>query len=219
MIKKILSEFIGTYGLVFAGTSAIVFNDLSGGQITHAGISIIFGLAVTAMILIFGKISGAHINPAVTIALWLARRFRGIAVFPYISSQILGALTGSLSVYLLFSGHPTLGATLPTGTVSETFLLEIFLTFALMLTIFQTTTRPADQGIIIPALSIGAVVAIEAFFAGPLTGASMNPARSIGPAVLSGHIQTLWIYIFAPVLGASLAVWGCRCLKTNGCCR
>lgn len=218
MIKKSLCEFAGTYVLVFAGTSAIILNDISGGRLTHSGVAAVFGLAVTLVIFIFGKISGAHINPAVTIALWLAKRLRGKAVLPYIGSQISGAIAGSLTVYLLFSDHPTLGTTQPAGTAAESFFLELLLTFVLMLTIFQTTARPRHTTAI-PAFIIGGVVALEAFFAGPVTGASMNPARSIGPALMSGQIQNLWVYILAPVIGASLAVFGCRCIQEKGCCQ
>jgi len=217
MAKKYIAEFIGTFVLVFAGTSAIVVNDMSGGMVTHLGVAIVFGLVVAAMIYTLGDISGAHINPAVTIAFWSAGRLPGNEVLPYIISQVLGAISASTIVYLLFSGHPTLGATLPSGTVSQSFILETLLTFILMLTIINVATGSKEKGII-AGIAIGGVVAFEALFAGPISGASMNPARSIGPALISGRIGALWIYIIAPILGALLAVVCCRCIREKGCC-
>ncbi len=216
-MKKYIAECFGTYGLVLFGTAAIVLKDQSGGRLTHAGVACVFGLSVAVMILLFGKISGAHINPAVSIALWLAKRFSGKLLLPYIFSQISGAIAGSLTVYFLFSGHPTLGATLPSAGISQSFFIEFFLTFLLIYTVLQTTSRQ-NHSIMIPSLMIGCLVALEAFFAGPLTGASMNPARSIGPAFISGQFQALWIYILAPIFGACFAVLGCRCLQQKGCC-
>lgn len=215
--KNLIAEFVGTAVLVFVGTAAIVVNDLSGGRVTELGIAIVFGLAVGSMIMTFGRISGAHINPAVTIALWLARQFPRAAVLPYIGSQILGAISGSALVYLFFWEHPTFGATLPAGGVATAFGLEILLTFILVLAIFLVT-RITHQKVPVTSLVVGSIVALEAFLAGPITGASMNPARSIGPALLSGQIQHLWLYIAAPVIGAALAVIGCRLIKNKGCC-
>jgi len=217
MARKYIAEYIGTFVLVFAGTSAIVVNDITGGMISHLGIAIVFGLVVAAMIYTLGDISGAHINPAVTLAFWYARRLPGAAVLPYITSQILGAISASIMVYVLFSGHPTLGATLPTGTSLQSFVLEVLLTFILMLTIINVATGSKEKGTI-AGIAIGGVVAFEALFAGPVSGASMNPARSIGPALVSGRIEELWIYILAPVVGALLAVVCCRCVREKGCC-
>jgi aquaporin Z len=218
MVKKYITEYIGTFILVFAGTSAIVVNDLSGGVVTHVGIALVFGLVVAAMIYTLGDISGAHINPAVTLAFWYAKRFQGKEVLPYLLSQILGAITASVVVYLLFVGHPTLGATLPSGPSMQSFALELLLTFILMLTIINVATGSKEKGIT-AGVAVGSVVGFEALFAGPISGASMNPARSIGPALLSGHIAALWIYVLAPVIGACLAIVCCRCIREKDCCR
>ncbi|MCG8377938.1 MAG: MIP family channel protein [Proteobacteria bacterium] len=217
MFRLALSEFIGTFIMVFAGTSAIVINDLHAGVIGHLGISLVFGLVVAAVIYTLGNISGAHINPAVTIGFWLARRLPGEKVFPYIIAQISGAITASIFVLLLFADHSTLGATLPSGTNLQSFLLEIVLTFILMLTIINVSTGSKEQGMM-AGLVIGGVVALEALFAGPVSGASMNPARSIGPGLVSGNIHQLWIYIAAPVIGASLSILCCRCIREDNCC-
>jgi len=216
-MKKYLSELIGTYGLVFCGTGAIIINDITGGAVTHAGIAATFGLIVMAMIYAFGDISGAHINPAVTLAFWFARRFPGDEVLPYIISQVLGAISASIVVYLLFFEHPTLGATVPSGTSVQSFVLETLLAFILMLTIINVATGSKEKGII-AGMAIGSVVAFEALFAGPISGASMNPARSIGPALVSGNLGGLWIYIIAPILGAFFAILCCRCVREKECC-
>ncbi len=218
MFRKCIAEYVGTFILVFAGTSAIVVNDLSGGIVTHVGIAMVFGLVVASMIYTFGDISGAHINPAVTLAFWYAKRFPGRAVIPYVLSQVLGAITASLLVYILFLKHETFGATLPTGTLSQSFLLELILTFILMLTIINVATGAQEKGIM-AGVAIGGVVGLEALFAGPISGASMNPARSIGPALMSGQFKALWLYILAPIIGACLAIVCCRCVKEKACCR
>lgn len=217
-MKKYIAEYIATFILVFAGTAAIVINDISGGMVTHMGIAIVFGLVVTAMIYTVGDISGAHMNPAVTFGFWHAGRLPGKEVLPYITSQLLGALTASVLVYLLFAEHKTLGATLPAGPALQTFVLEIILTFILMLTIINVATGAREKGII-AGIAIGAVVGLEALFAGPISGASMNPARSFGPAVISGNISVLWIYILAPLIGAYIAIISCCCIREKDCCR
>lgn len=216
-MKKYLSELIGTYGLVFCGTGAIIINDITGGAITHAGIAITFGLIVTAMIYAFGDISGAHINPAVTIAFWFSGRFPGKKALPYVMSQLTGALLASGTLKLLFPGHLTLGATFPRNSAMQSFFLELILTFFLMLVIINVSTGSKEKGTM-AGIAIGSVVLLEAMFAGPICGASMNPARSIAPALLSGQIQHLWIYIAAPAAGAVLAILGCRGVKDKECC-
>lgn len=217
-MKEYLAEFLGTFVLVFAGTAAIVVNDLSGGVVTHVGVSLVFGLVVMAVIYAVGDVSGAHINPAVTLGFWTARRFPGNKLLPYIFSQLLGALAASLLNWLLFAPHDTLGATLPSGTLAQSFVLEIVLTFILMLVIINVSTGAKEKGII-AGLAIGAVVAFEALLAGPISGASMNPARSLAPALVSGHLAAVWIYIVAPATGACLAIFSCRCIRDGGCCR
>lgn len=216
-MKKYLSELIGTFGLVFCGTGAIIINDITGGAVTHAGIAITFGLIVMAMIYAFGDISGAHINPAVTIAFWLSGRFSGREVLPYTMSQFTGALLASGALKLMFPVHLTLGATIPAGPATQSFFLELILTFFLMLVIINVSTGSKEKGIM-AGIAIGSVVLLEAMFAGPICGASMNPARSIAPGLLSGQIQYLWIYIIAPAVGAVLAILGCRGVKDRECC-
>jgi aquaporin Z len=205
MIRKCISELIGTFGLVFCGTGAIVINQEAGGVVTHVGIAITFGLIVMAMIYALGNISGAHINPAVTIAFTLAGRFNIREVLPYLVSQLLGAFLASVTLRLLFPSNETLGATLPSGTALQSFVLEFILTFFLMLVIINVATGSKEQGMF-AGLAIGATVLLEAMFGGPICGASMNPARSIAPAVVSGHTEHLWLYVAAPVLGAVAAI-------------
>lgn len=216
-MKKYVAESIGTFALVFAGTGAILVNDVSQGVISHAGIALTFGLVVMAMIYAIGDVSGAHINPAVTIAFWVAKRFDGRHVVPYIVAQLLGAFAASGVLRVLFLEHNTLGATLPAGPWWQSFVFEVLLTFILMFVILNVSTGAKEKGIMAGA-AIGGVVAFEAMFAGPICGASMNPARSIAPAVVGGNLEHMWLYVVAPVLGALLAVPGCRCIQEEGCC-
>ena len=208
---------MGTFGLVFAGTGAIVINEVSGGVITHVGVALTFGLIVLAMIYTFGDISGAHLNPAVTVGFWAARRmpFRDVPL--YLSSQVLGAVAASALLRFLFPESKLLGATLPAGSERQSFVLEAILTLLLMLTILNVTTGAKEKGIT-AGVAVGSVIALEAMFAGPICGASMNPARSLAPALVSGHVEHLWIYLVAPVLGAAAATLACRCVRETGCC-
>jgi aquaporin Z len=216
-MKRLFAEFLGTFGLVFAGTGAIVINQVSNGAISHAGIALTFGLVVLAMIYAFGDVSGAHLNPAVTTAFAAARRFPWREVPGYIAAQTLGALAASGLLRILFPTNETLGATLPAGSAWQSFVLEIVLTFLLMLVILSVSTGAKEKGIT-AGVAIGAVIALEAMFAGPICGASMNPARSVAPALLSGHLEHLWVYLGAPVLGALLAVPACCGVREPGCC-
>ncbi len=215
--QKICAEALGTYCLVFVGTAAIVVNDLGEGVITHAGVALTFGLIVLAMIYAIGDVSGAHINPAVTLAFAVARRFPLRLVGPYIAVQCLGAVLASLTVLVLFPDHETLGQTLPSGSIMQTFVLEFVLTFMLMFVILSVSTGAKEKGIT-AGIAIGAVVGLEALFGGPISGASMNPARSLGPALAGLHFTHLWIYIAAPILGALAAVPTCRCIRDENCC-
>jgi aquaporin NIP len=205
MLKRLTGEFLGTFALLFCGTGAIVINQESGGTVTHVGISLVFGLIVMAMILSFGHISGAHINPAVTIALSIAGRFKWEYIVPYIFAQLGGACVASYLLKYLFPANDFLGSTIPRGSDTQSLILEFILTFLLMLVILASTQKK-DHSLLIPALAIGGTVGLEALFAGPICGASMNPARSISPAIISGHFQSLWIYIIGPVAGAVTAV-------------
>ena len=217
-MNKLIAECFGTFCLVLAGTGAIVINDISGGAISHVGVAMTFGLIVLAMIHSVGDVSGAHLNPAVTMGFWTARRFPGNQVLPYLASQVAGALLASGLLRLLFPAHETLGATLPAGSAVQSFVLEALLTFILMFVILGVSHGSRERGLN-AAGAIGATVALEAMFAGPISGASMNPARSLGPALISGHLEHLWIYLTATVLGAVAAVPLCRCVRLNGCCR
>jgi aquaporin NIP len=216
-MKKYAAEFIGTFALVFAGTGAIIINDVSGGAVSHVGIGLTFGLIVLAMIYAVGDVSGAHLNPAVTLGFFAARRLPGREVPPYIASQLLGALAASGLLRVLFLQHPTLGATSPAGPGWQSLILEIVLTAILMFVILSVSTGAKERGIT-AGIAVGAVIGLEALFAGPICGASMNPARSIAPALVSGNLADLWIYIVAPIAGALLAVFGCRCVREEGCC-
>ena len=215
--KRLSAEFFGTFALVFAGTGAITINDVSGGAITHVGIALTFGLIVLAMIYAVGDVSGAHLNPAVTIGFWVSGRFPARSVLPYVGIQLCGAVAASGILHFLFPKHPTLGMTLPAGTEAQSFVLEFILTFILMLVILNVSTGAKEKGIT-AGIAVGAVIALEAMFAGPICGASMNPARSIAPALVSLNFASLWLYIIAPVLGAVLAVFSCRCMKEKDCC-
>lgn len=215
--KKLAAEFIGTFCLVFAGTGAIVINNLSGGAITHVGVALTFGLIVLAMIYTLGEISGAHFNPAVTLGFWAARRFESRLVVPYIISQISGAIAASLTLKLMFPQDRALGSTIPNGSSTQSFVLEVILTAILMFVILGVSTGAKEKGIT-AGIVVGAVIALEAMFAGPISGASMNPARSLAPALVSLQSGDLWIYLLAPVVGALMGVVGCRCVRENGCC-
>jgi len=216
-VKKLTAEFLGTFALVFAGTGAIIINDLRDGTITHVGIALTFGLIVLSMIYSLGDVSGCHINPAVTLGFYLARSFEGKWVLPYIASQTLGALSASLILRMMFPTHPTLGATLPFQDAMQSFVLETILTFMLMFVILSVTKGSKETGML-AGIAIGSLIALEALFAGPISGASMNPARSLAPALVSCQLSSLWIYLTAPILGAVLGVWACCCVRPKGCC-
>jgi len=203
-MKKYIAETIGTFALVFCGTGAIIINEHTGGQIGHIGVAITFGLIVTAMIYSFGDISGAHFNPAVTVGFWAANRLDKKELIPYISAQLIGAFLATGILKLLFPDNLNLGTTLPSGSVIQSFILEIILTFILVLVIISTSQGSKEVSVM-AGIAIGFTVLLEAMFAGPISGASMNPARSIAPAIVSGNIQFLWIYLTAPFIGGLLS--------------
>jgi MIP family channel proteins len=215
--KQCTAEFIGAFALVFAGTGAIVINDASGGAVTHAGIAATFGLVIMAMIYAVGDISGAHFNPAVTCGFWLSGRFPAGMIAPYMLSQCLGAFAASGIMRFLFPADQTLGSTMPAGTEMQSFVLELILTLLLMFVILNVSTGAKEKGIT-AGMAVGAVIGLEAMFAGPICGASMNPARSLAPAIVSGHLEHLWIYLAAPVVGACLGVFACRGCQDPACC-
>ncbi len=217
MTKKLFAEAIGTFCLVFAGTGAIIIDETTRGSVSHVGVALTFGLVVLAMIYSVGDISGAHLNPAVTLGFFVARRFEARLVLPYILSQIIGAVAASVILHFLFPMNVLLGATLPLGSDLQSFVLELILTCILMFVILSVSTGANEKGIT-AGIAIGGVITLEALFAGPICGASMNPARSLAPALLSWHLEYLWIYLAAPVIGAMVAVVSCRCVREKGCC-
>ena len=215
--RKLVCEFLGTFALIFAGTGAIVINHASNGAITHPGIALTFGLIVLAMIYTFGDVSGAHLNPAVTTAFAVAGRFPWREVPGYAVAQALGAFAASGLLRGLFPADATLGATLPAGSPQQSFVLEIVLTFILMMVILSVSTGAKEKGIT-AGIAIGSVIALEAMFAGPICGASMNPWRSLSPAVVSGHLEHLWVYLIGPLAGALLAIPTCMLARGPACC-
>ncbi|MDO9001305.1 MAG: aquaporin [Bacteroidota bacterium] len=207
-MKKYFAEFFGTFLLVLFGTGSVVLSQSGFHFVNHLVISFSFGISVFLMIVLFGKLSGSHINPAVTICLAIDNKFKWKDVLPYCIFQLIGAIAASFVLKILFPENSFLGSTLPSGSSSQSFFIEILLMFILMLTILNSGSK-----LIFSAFIIGTVVGLEAYFAGPITGASMNPARSIGPALVSGHLEHLWIYILAPVVGGVLAIVSSRTLK------
>ena len=183
------------------GTGSIIVDQIYDGAVTHIGISLAFGLAVFLIVFLFGNISGAHINPAVTIGLALCKRFQSNQVIPYITAQLGGAVAASFSLYLIFGNSTTLGITLPSGSPQQSFVFEFIMTFLLMFVIVSVS---ADEkiGRVGSGAAIGMIVAIDAFVGGRVSGASMNPARSFGPAIVNMNFESHWIYWFAPIAGS-----------------
>ena len=210
--KKYLAEIIGTFALVFCGTGAIIIDEQTHGAVTHIGVAITFGLIVLAMIYTFGETSGAHFNPAVTLGFAVAKRFDKKQIAPYIICQIIGAFAATLTLKFLFPENVNLGSTLPAGSQMQSFVLEFILTYFLMTVILNVSQGSKEIGVI-AGIAIGATVGLEAMFAGPICGASMNPARSLAPAIVSGNIAALWIYLLAPVTGAIAATLTWRLMK------
>jgi MIP family channel proteins len=195
------AELVGTFCLVFAGCGAIIANTLANGAVTHVGISLVFGLIIAAMIYACGHLSGAHFNPAVTLAFTLTRHFPTKLLPVYWFAQLAGALLGAAALLVLYGNTARLGATVPAGPAWQSLVLEIVLTFILMFVIMAvaTDTRAAGQA---AALAIGGTVGLDALFGGPVSGASMNPARSLGPALVAGGAPDQWVYIVGPMVGA-----------------
>jgi len=217
---RCIAEFVGTFALVFAGCGAIVVNSpgVSDGAITHAGVALVFGLIVMVMIYAVGDVSGAHFNPAVTLAFWASGRFPLRETPVYIAVQCGAALAAAGLLRLLFLDVADLGVTNPAGPWWQSAVLEVVMSFFLMFVILQVATGAKEKGMM-AGVAIGGTVALDAMFGGPISGASMNPARSLGPAVFSADLTHLWFYIVAPIVGAVLAVPIClACSGDTGCC-
>jgi MIP family channel proteins len=212
LLAACVAEGIGTFGLVFAGSGAIMIDTLSHGQITHVGVGLVFGLIITAMIFATGHLSGAHLNPAVTLGFVLARHFPLRRLAGYWLAQMAGAVLAVACLRWFLGPAAHLGATLPAGSAWQAFGLEVVLTFFLMFVIMAVATDARAVGQM-AALAIGATVGLEALFAGPISGASMNPARSLAPALVGGTWTALWVYLTAPFLGAALAALTYRWLR------
>ncbi len=223
-IAKPIAEMVGTFALVFMGCGAIIVNQSTEGALGHGGICAVFGLVVMVMIYATGHISGAHFNPAVTIAFASAGRFPWNEVPGYIVSQCAAAILAANSLWWCLDAPELLGTTVPAGSWLQSFVLEVILTFFLMFVIIAVATDSRAQG---PhaGLAIGSTVAMCALMGGPISGASMNPARTLGPALVAGEWTGFWIYVSAPVIGAVIAAMvyqyiRCRDVGTDakGCC-
>ncbi len=201
-LRPLLAEAIGTFALVFAGAGAVMV-DAKTHQLGHVGVAITFGLVIMAMIYAVGHVSGAHLNGAVTFAFALTRHFPWPRVFAYWGAQFVGALAAAALLRASLGNIAHVGATLPSGTLAQSFLWETIMTAFLMFVILAVATDARAVGEA-AAIAIGATIGLDAMFGGPISGASMNPMRSLGPALVSGDLHALWIYLTAPVLGASI---------------
>ena len=214
-LKPLASEFIGTFLLVFVATGVIMANELAGGQITHLGIGLSTGLAVSVIIFALGHVSGAHINPAVTFGFALGGHFPWRTVPGYVVAQMTGGIVASAVMFALLGSIAHQGANLPAVGTSQALGLEVILTFLLMLVIVAVATDSNAKGQL-AALAIGATVALEIIFAGPLSGSSMNPARSLSPALIGWTWTSQWIYVVGPLAGAAIASLFYGWLRDNG---
>jgi MIP family channel proteins len=201
--RALVGELIGTAALVFAGCGAIMV-DAKTQALGHIGVAISFGLVIMVMVYAVGHVSGAHFNPAVTFAFALTRHFPWRRVWLYWGAQATGAILAALFLRASLGDIAHVGASLPSGSQVQSFTWELLLTFVLMFVIMAvaTDTRAVGEA---AAIAIGGAVGLDAMFGGPISGASMNPARSLGPALVSGDLHALWLYLVAPPLGAAIA--------------
>jgi aquaporin Z len=218
-MKKYYAEFIGTFAMIFCGCGAIAINEITNGAIGHAGVAATWGLIVMAMIYAFGDISGAHFNPAVTFGFAIAGKFHWKEVPKYLIAQAIGAFLACFILWFLFPESETLGSSIPADGFApyKAFVLELILTFFLMVVIVNVSTGSKEIGTM-AAIAVGGVILLEAMFAGPMTKASMNPIRSLAPALVSGNLQDLWLYLTAPFVGSFLGVISCKVVKDDQCC-
>ena len=204
LARRALAEGLAAFALVFAGCGAIVANEVYGGALGAVGVALVFGLIIMVMVYATGHLSGAHINPAVTIAFTLTRHFPARDAIAYVAAQLLGATIAALLLLAVWTEQPAeLGVTLPTVSAGSALVYELVLTAFLMFVIMAVATDTRAVGAA-AAIAIGGTVGLDALFGGPVTGASMNPARSLGPALASGEWSDFWIYLAGPIAGAAI---------------
>lgn len=212
-IQKIIAEIFGTYFLIFAGCGAVTVNQSKNGQITFPGVAIVWGLAVMVMVYAVGHISGAHFNPAVTVAFATCGRFPWKQVPAYAAAQVIGSTAASLTLQLLFgSAREHFFGTVPTGSNVQSLVIEFIISFYLMFVVSGVATDNRAIGEL-AGLAVGATVLLNVLFAGPISGGSMNPARTIGPAIITGRYTGIWVYIAGPVCGAVAGAWAYNLIR------
>lgn len=213
-IKKLIAEFAGTFILLFVGTGVVIVNQQTEGAVTLPGIAACWGLIIIATIYAFGDISGNHINPAVTVSFAIDGRMPWKETPGYLVAQFVGAITASGLLHVLFPENTTLGSTQPSGNVWQSFVLEVVMTFILLLVILRVSTGAQEKGLV-AGLVIGGTVWFLVLFGGPVSGTSLNPTRSLAPAIVSGQLDNIWIYLTAPFIGGVSAVFFHRTLHSQ----
>ena len=218
-MKKYYAEFVSTSILIFIGCGAMVVDTVYDGTLTHLGVALTWGLVVMTMIYSIGNVSGAHMNPAVTVTFYLAKKFPKKDLLPYLAAQILGATFGALLLKVIFPLQELYGNTLISEKVPTIggFIVEVILSFILMFVIFNISTGHKEKGIM-AGVAVGTAVAIDALVGGPITNASMNPARSLAPAIISGEFRDIWVYLTAPFIGMFLTIPTVQAIQREHCC-
>jgi aquaporin NIP len=215
LCRKVASEFLGTFILIFAAAATPIVNEKTGGKVTLVGLAASAGLVVTIVIFSTGHISGAHINPAVTIAFAAFHHFPWTQVPVYIVAQVMGSICAAFALKGIFHPFMNGGVTVPSGSYSQAFCLELIITFILMFVVTAVSTDKRAVGKL-AGIVVGATVILNNFIAGPYTGASMNPVRTLGPALASGNYKAIWVYILAPITGALLGAFAYTAIGANG---